>query len=226
MPVAPATIVRTKRSWPGTSTTDSVLPDGSSSLAYPSSIEMPRDRSSSRRSVFTPVSAATRDVFPWSMCPAVPSVSGAQGGAAGVSPLGGHAGRRARAELVGARLEHGEHGDLAAGALWVAVAPQRRLKRGQRQLVESQGPRQRVRARRGNGVRAADHQTGLRAAEQLVAGEADQRGAREYRAAHRRLVAQRGDARCERPRPDVVDHGPAELAQRLDLDLLDETQRA
>ena len=29
MPVAPATIVRTKRSWPGTSTTDSRRPDGS-----------------------------------------------------------------------------------------------------------------------------------------------------------------------------------------------------
>ena len=28
MPVAPATIVRTKRSWPGTSTTDSRRPDG------------------------------------------------------------------------------------------------------------------------------------------------------------------------------------------------------
>ena len=33
IPVAPATIVRTKRSWPGTSTTDSRRPDGSSSGA-------------------------------------------------------------------------------------------------------------------------------------------------------------------------------------------------
>ena len=33
IPVAPATIVRTKRSWPGTSTTDSRRPDGSSRLA-------------------------------------------------------------------------------------------------------------------------------------------------------------------------------------------------
>ena len=33
MPVAPATIVRTKRSWPGTSTTDSRRPDGRSSGA-------------------------------------------------------------------------------------------------------------------------------------------------------------------------------------------------
>ena len=33
MPVAPATIVRTKRSWPGTSTTDSRRPEGSASGA-------------------------------------------------------------------------------------------------------------------------------------------------------------------------------------------------
>ena len=33
MPVAPATIVRTNRSCPGTSTTDSARPDGSSSGA-------------------------------------------------------------------------------------------------------------------------------------------------------------------------------------------------
>ena len=46
MPVAPATMVRTNRSWPGTSTTDSRRPDGSSSGAKPSSIEMPRAFSS------------------------------------------------------------------------------------------------------------------------------------------------------------------------------------
>ena len=33
MPDAPATIVRTKRSWPGTSTTDSAAPLGSTSGA-------------------------------------------------------------------------------------------------------------------------------------------------------------------------------------------------
>src|SRR3989442_9949137 len=75
--------------------TDSDLPEGRSSLAYPSSIEIPRDRSSASRSVFTPVSAPTNAVFPWSMCPAVPSVSGAQVGAAGVSPIGWHAESRA-----------------------------------------------------------------------------------------------------------------------------------
>ena len=76
IPVAPATIVRTNRSWPGTSTTDSLRPDGSCSGAYPSSIEMPRARSCGSRSVSTPVSAAISAVLPWSMWPAVPTVSG------------------------------------------------------------------------------------------------------------------------------------------------------
>ena len=67
MPVAPATIVRTKRSWPGTSTTPSGRPLGSSSDANPSSIEMPRSRSCGRRSVSVPVSASTSTVLPWSM---------------------------------------------------------------------------------------------------------------------------------------------------------------
>jgi hypothetical protein len=75
MPVAPATIVRTKRSWPGTSTTDT-RPPGSSSGAYPSAIEIPRAFSSGSRSVSTPVNARTSAVLPWSMWPAVPSVSG------------------------------------------------------------------------------------------------------------------------------------------------------
>ncbi len=64
MPVAPATIVRTKRSWPGTSTTPSSRPDGSASRAKPSSIEMPRSRSCGSRSVLTPVSASISAVLP------------------------------------------------------------------------------------------------------------------------------------------------------------------
>ena len=64
MPVAPATIVRTNRSCPGTSTTLSERPDGRSMRAKPSSIEIPRSRSCGRRSVSTPVSARTSDVLP------------------------------------------------------------------------------------------------------------------------------------------------------------------
>ena len=52
---------------PAIATTLSIRPDGSSSGAYPRSIEMPRCRSSGRRSVSLPVSARTSHVLPWSM---------------------------------------------------------------------------------------------------------------------------------------------------------------
>src|SRR5918911_943572 len=54
---------------------ESRVPSGSSSGAYPSAIEMPRSRSSGSRSVSLPVSARTSHVLPWSMCPAVPTVN-------------------------------------------------------------------------------------------------------------------------------------------------------
>ena len=59
MPVAPATIVRTSPSWPGTSTTERRRPPARSSGAKPSSMVMPRAFSSGRRSVSMPVSART-----------------------------------------------------------------------------------------------------------------------------------------------------------------------
>ena len=62
----PASIVRTKRSCPGTSTNPSSRPDGSVHHAYPSSIVSPRRFSSSRRSGSVPVSRRTRLDFPWS----------------------------------------------------------------------------------------------------------------------------------------------------------------
>ena len=64
MPTAPATIVRTKRSCPGTSTTPTVSPPGKSRWAKPSSMVMPRSFSSLSRSVSMPVSARTSEVLP------------------------------------------------------------------------------------------------------------------------------------------------------------------
>ena len=85
MPVAPAIICRTKRSWPGTSTTPIRVPSGSSICAKPSSMVMPRRFSSSSRSGSVPVSAFTSADLPWSMWPAVPSTKeGAP--AAGTAP--------------------------------------------------------------------------------------------------------------------------------------------
>ena len=73
MPVDPAIIWRTKRSWPGTSTTPSTVPSGSARRAKPSSMVMPRCFSSARRSGSVPVKASTSDDLPWSIWPAVPS---------------------------------------------------------------------------------------------------------------------------------------------------------
>ena len=71
MPPAPASMLRTKRSWPGTSTKDMRTPSHSA-CAKPRSIVMPRRFSSGRRSASIPVSAFTSEVLPWSMWPAVP----------------------------------------------------------------------------------------------------------------------------------------------------------
>ena len=62
-------------------------------------------------------------------------------------------------------------------AVGVAVEPQRRLERGDADLVEAQRALQRVAVDRGDEVGAADDEAGLRAAEQLVAGEGDEVGA-------------------------------------------------
>jgi hypothetical protein len=76
MPAAPATMFFTKRSCPGTSTMPSLLPPGRSRKAKPSSMVMPRFFSSARRSQSMPVRAFTSVVLPWSMCPAVPMMTG------------------------------------------------------------------------------------------------------------------------------------------------------
>ena len=77
MPVAPATMWRTKRSWPGTSTIPRWRPLGRARSANPSSMVMPRNFSSLRRSGSTPVRALMRELLPWSMWPAVPRMMGA-----------------------------------------------------------------------------------------------------------------------------------------------------
>ncbi|MBW3609810.1 MAG: alpha/beta fold hydrolase [Actinobacteria bacterium] len=75
----PATMFLTKSSWPGTST----MPrwyftggctsggEGRSRWANPRSMVMPRAFSSGSRSGSVPVSARTRELLPWSTCPAV-----------------------------------------------------------------------------------------------------------------------------------------------------------
>ncbi len=67
MPVAPASMLRTNPSCPGTSTTLAWMESPSGRGANPRSMVMPRRFSSSQRSVSTPVRAFTRAVLPWSM---------------------------------------------------------------------------------------------------------------------------------------------------------------
>ena len=78
-----------------------------SSCAKPRSIDMPRACSSGSRSVSRPVSARTSAVLPWSMCPAVPTVSGA-------SPL---TARRAYVGRSGEGVEPSHRGAAAAPRL-------------------------------------------------------------------------------------------------------------
>ncbi len=73
MPWAPASMLRTKRSWPGTSTNEATSDGPSSACAKPRSIVMPRSFSCGRRSGSLPVSARTSALLPWSMWPAVPT---------------------------------------------------------------------------------------------------------------------------------------------------------
>ena len=67
----PASMLRMKRSCPGTSTNDTERPDGSSAAANPRSMVSPRSFSSVSRSGSVPVRAFTSVDLPWSTCPAV-----------------------------------------------------------------------------------------------------------------------------------------------------------
>ena len=69
---APTSMLPTSRSWPGTSTKSSSTPSSKARCAYPTSMVIPRRRSSGSRSASMPVSARSSVVLPWSMCPAVP----------------------------------------------------------------------------------------------------------------------------------------------------------
>ena len=74
IPPAPASMFLTNRSCPGTSTKPRRTP-ASSRNAKPRSIVMPRRRSSSNLSGCVPVNASTSADLPWSMCPAVPTIT-------------------------------------------------------------------------------------------------------------------------------------------------------
>ena len=80
IPCAPASMLRTKRSWPGTSMKDATTPPPRSTWAKPRSMVIPRSFSSFSRSGSVPVSARTSVLLPWSMWPAVPTMRVGTGG--------------------------------------------------------------------------------------------------------------------------------------------------
>ena len=99
---APTSMLPTSRSWPGTSTKSRTDPSGSARCAYPTSIVMPRRRSSGSRSASMPVRARRSVVLPWSMWPAVPTTTLIR--APGVTPAAGRCPRSgARSSRRGTR---------------------------------------------------------------------------------------------------------------------------
>ena len=117
----------------------------------------------------------------------------------------------ARAAARGCELGHGQqqgppHGQLVAAA--GQVGGQGRLQGGQGQLVGPDRPGQRVPGQPPDQLGPAHDQAGLRAAEELVAGEQHQVGAGGQAAGDRRLVPELAG---QQPRPDVVEQRQAVL---------------
>ena len=98
----------------------------------------------------------------------------------------------AAGEVVGPGGEHGEHRDLPQGAGRVAVQRERGGQRGERQAADAQRAGERMAAARGDGLGRAHEDARLRAAEELVAAEADDGGAGRDRGAAPGLVGQLG----------------------------------
>ena len=89
---------------------------------------------------------------------------------------------------VGRLGRHAQDRDLAERALRIEVERERALERGQGQLVRTDGALERMAAQPLDELRAADDDPGLRAAEELVAREADEVGAGLEALPHRRLL--------------------------------------
>ena len=110
-----------------------------------------------------------------------------------------------RAHLGQGLVEHPQDGDLAACPLGIREERERPLERRERELVGPQRPLQRMPTQPLDEVGPADDDPGLRPAEQLVAREADEIGARGEARRGGRLVAQL----VERARAEIVDEREA-----------------
>ena len=292
MPVAPATIVRTNRSWPGTSTSESRRPSGELErrvaevdrdaarllLGQPVGVlageraHEPRlavvdvaggaDRQRhARTAAATSSTLVVRERAAVEQQPAVADdpdhgrLAAPRSGAASrsstaqandgssasgsappptrptvssTSPPTAAASRSARARTVAASsCEHAQHRDLAERALRLEVEQQRAFERGEAELVDAQRAVQRVPAQLLDQVGAPDDDPRLRAAEQLVAAEADEVGAGGERTARGRLVReleQRAGAEVVEQRQAVPLRHRRELGDRRLLGEADDAE--
>ncbi len=106
-----------------------------------------------------------------------------------------------RAHRLGGLAEHAQHGHLPRGPLGVEVERERPLERREGELVGAERALERVAAQALDEVGAPRDDPRLRPAEQLVAREGDEVGARGEALARGRLVLERR----ERARAEVVD---------------------
>src|SRR4029079_11087305 len=102
------------------------------------------------------------------------------------------------------------------------VEEQRALERGEPELVDAQRAMERVAPKLLDERGVADDDARLRSAEQLVAAEADEVGARGERRARRRLVGEVD----ERAGPEVVEERHAEARELRERRLLREADHA
>ena len=118
-------------------------------------------------------------------------------------------------------------GHLAPGAVRVAVEPQRRLQRGERELVDPQRAGERVRAR-GRDRAARARPSGPACGPPSSLSPEKQTSAAPASTERRTGGSSRSAATpsASAPEPTSSITGGAELAQRLDLDLRDEPERA
>ena len=125
------------------------------------------------------------------------------------------AARRARGRAPAARAPSAAPASRRGAPRRVAVQAQRRLQRGEGQLVDAQRAGQRVAAAALDRLARADEEPGLRAAEQLVAAEAGQRRAGRDASRERRLAGQHRGAGRGAPEPRSSTTGrPRSRAER------------
>src|SRR5204863_8077401 len=131
-----------------------------------------------------------------------------------------------RAHRLHRLAEHPQHGYLALAEAGVEIESEGRLQGRKRQLVGAQRPLERVAPETLDELGAADDDPGLRAAEQLVAREADEVCAGRQRSSRRRLVPELGQDAGTEVVDDRKPARPGDTNELRELRLLGEADDA